>query len=238
MQRRKALGSCSVRFKSLRNQHYQVQGLLESSRFYCTAFTTQDFDEAATAKELHPRDSITINISSQMNNSNVCNAANDAKFEVVKNAKNANIAMGDKSNHTANFESFGDKNMLNSTGSNTGGWNTKNQESNLQSGNVGNNNDRTGMSEKQSNDTMEKRDTVNLNLAAVMKGSNFTGVGNGNAIELYVAGGKDNVVNITIAMEVENSTARVSGNRNVVRIYIGDTMYAELGNSTVHIPSN
>lgn len=39
--------------------------------------------------------------------------------------------MGDSSNHTADFHSFGDKNMLNSTGSNTGGWNTKNRDSNL-----------------------------------------------------------------------------------------------------------
>jgi hypothetical protein len=50
---------------------------------------------------------------------------------VVNNAKNANIAMGDDSNHTADFHSFGDKNMLNSTGSNTGGWNTRNHATNL-----------------------------------------------------------------------------------------------------------
>jgi len=37
--------------------------------------------------------------------------------------------MGDKSKHTADFHSFGDKNMLNSTGSNTGSWNTKNTDS-------------------------------------------------------------------------------------------------------------
>ncbi|CZR69727.1 uncharacterized protein PAC_19627 [Phialocephala subalpina] len=77
------------------------------------------------------RDSITISISSLLNNTTVCQSANAAKFEVVNNAKNANIAMGDSSNHTADFHSFGDKNMLNSTGSNTGGWNTKNRGSNL-----------------------------------------------------------------------------------------------------------
>jgi hypothetical protein len=213
----------------------------QSSKDTFATFTTQDFEEAlisANAKEIHPRDSITIDISSQMNNSSVCNAANDAKFEVVNNAKNANIAMGDKSNHTANFESFGDKNMFNSTGSNTGGWNTKNRGSNLQSGNVGDNNDRTRISEKQGNDTMEKRNIVNLNLDASLKGSNFTDVGNGNSIELHVAGGKDNVVNIMIAMESENSTARDSGNNNVIRIYIGDITKEEMGNSIVVVPVN
>ncbi|KAN0096448.1 hypothetical protein V8E51_015253 [Hyaloscypha variabilis] len=85
---------------------------------------------------LHPRDSITIEIKSSFPNYTVSNIQNNVKgsFEVVNNAKNANIAMGDNSNHTADLHSFGDKNMLNSTGSNTGGWNTKNQGSNLTTG--------------------------------------------------------------------------------------------------------
>jgi hypothetical protein len=76
---------------------------------------------------LHPRDSVTIDLKNSFSNSTVSNSQNNAKFEIVNNGKNANIAMGDQSNHTADFHSFGDKNMLNSTGSNTGGWN--NQES-------------------------------------------------------------------------------------------------------------
>jgi hypothetical protein len=88
---------------------------------------------------LHPRDSVTIDIKNTFSNSTVYNSQNNikGKFEVVNNAKNANIAVGDHSNHTADFHSFGDKNMLNSTGSNTGGWNTKNQETNLATGEKG-----------------------------------------------------------------------------------------------------
>jgi hypothetical protein len=82
---------------------------------------------------LHPRDSVTIEIMSLFSNSTVINTQNNAngKFKVVNNANNANIAMDDNSNHTADFHSFGDKIMLNSTGSNTGGWNSKNRDTNL-----------------------------------------------------------------------------------------------------------
>jgi hypothetical protein len=81
---------------------------------------------------LHPRDSVTIEIKSSFSNSTIKDTQNNinGNFEVV-NANNANIAMGDDPNHTANFHSFGDKNTLNSTGSNPGGWNTKNQDSTL-----------------------------------------------------------------------------------------------------------
>ncbi len=44
--------------------------------------------------------------------------------------------MGNSSNHTAEFHSFGDKNMLNSSGSNTGVWNSKNQDLNLATGHM------------------------------------------------------------------------------------------------------
>ncbi|KAF8850053.1 hypothetical protein BDZ45DRAFT_208775 [Acephala macrosclerotiorum] len=93
--------------------------------------TTQIPKPAVVHRTLSKRDSVTISISTTLNNTTVCQSANTAKFEVVNNAKNTNIAMGDSSNHTAGFHSFGDKNMLNSTGSNTGGWNTKNRDSKL-----------------------------------------------------------------------------------------------------------
>jgi hypothetical protein len=83
---------------------------------------------------LHPRDSVTIDLKNSFSNITVSNSQNKAKFKIINNAKNSNIAMGDQSNHTANFQSFGDKNMLNSTGSNTRGWNTKNHDSNLTTG--------------------------------------------------------------------------------------------------------
>jgi hypothetical protein len=83
---------------------------------------------------LHPRDSVTIDLKNSFSNTTVSNSQNNAKFKIINNAKNSNIAMGDQSNHTANFQSLGDKNMLNSTGSNTRGWNTKNHDSNLTTG--------------------------------------------------------------------------------------------------------
>ncbi|KUJ16563.1 uncharacterized protein LY89DRAFT_734661 [Mollisia scopiformis] len=82
-------------------------------------------------RTLSRRDSVTISISNTFNSTTVCNSQNDAKFEVVNNAKNADITVGDNTSHTSNFHTFGNKNMLNSTGSNTGGWNTKNTGSNL-----------------------------------------------------------------------------------------------------------
>ena len=80
---------------------------------------------------IHARDSITINISNSFSHANVSNSHNNAKFEVVNNAKNAAIALGDNFAHDVKLDSFGDKNMLNSTGSNTGGWSTKNRGSNI-----------------------------------------------------------------------------------------------------------
>jgi hypothetical protein len=82
---------------------------------------------------LEPRDRISVEIKSSISNSTVNNTQNNAisKFEVINNAKNENVAMGDNSNQTADFHSFGDKNMLNPTENNTGGWNTKNRGTNL-----------------------------------------------------------------------------------------------------------
>jgi hypothetical protein len=79
---------------------------------------------------LHPRDSITFDVKSSFSNTTVSGTQNNAKFAVINNANNANIAMGDHTNHTADFHSFGDKNILNSTKSNTSGWNTKNHGTN------------------------------------------------------------------------------------------------------------
>jgi hypothetical protein len=75
-----------------------------------------------------PRDGTSIEIKSSISNSSVNKTQNNAngKFGVINNAKSANVAIGDNSKHTADFHSFGHKKMLNSTGSNTGGWNTKN----------------------------------------------------------------------------------------------------------------
>lgn len=57
---------------------------------------------------LHLRDSVTIEIKNSFANSSVSETQNDAniKFEVVNNANNANIAMGDNSNqYVASSES-------------------------------------------------------------------------------------------------------------------------------------
>jgi hypothetical protein len=195
---------------------------------------------------LKTRDSITISIHSEMNNSTITNAANAAKFEVVNNAKNANIAMGDSSNHTASFSSFGDKNMMNSTGSNTGGWNTKNRGSTLNTGDddqhtktEGDDDLVEGSNEKEGAGTNEKREVVNLDVGAALGGSNVSGSANGNVIELYVPGDHDNVVNITISMEGVGSSVGESGNRNLIRIFIGDMTMGELkAAKTVALPAN
>ena len=75
-----------------------------------------------------PRDGTSIEIKSSISNSSVNKTQNNAngKFGVINNAKSANVAIGDNPKHTADFYSFGHKKMLISTGSNTGGWNTKN----------------------------------------------------------------------------------------------------------------
>jgi len=89
---------------------------------------------SSTLPTLHPRDSITILVTNTLTNSTATSSQNNSKFEVVNNAKNAAIALGDNSTHEVDFDTFGDKNMLNSTGSNTGGWNTKNRDSELKTG--------------------------------------------------------------------------------------------------------
>lgn len=121
--------------------------------------------------------------------------------------------------------------MLNATGSNTGGWNTKNRGSNLQSQNVGDHhrNSEVDITDHKINDTMEKRQLVDLNMAAMAKGGNITGVGNGNVIELFLAGKEqERVVNITVAFLSEGSNAEDSGNGNVIRIYVGDSTMEEM----------
>jgi hypothetical protein len=80
---------------------------------------------------IRTRDSITIKISNSFFHTIISNAQNNAKFEVVSNAKNAAAALGDNSTDDVTLDSFGDENILNSTGSNTGRWNTKNHGSNL-----------------------------------------------------------------------------------------------------------
>jgi len=75
-----------------------------------------------------PQDSITINVHNIFINTTFSNntySSTTQKFEVVNDAKNVAIALGDNSNHTTDLHSFGDKNMINSTGSNTGGWNNQ-----------------------------------------------------------------------------------------------------------------
>jgi hypothetical protein len=75
-----------------------------------------------------PRDGTSLEIKSSISISSVNKIQNNAngKFGVINNAKSANVAMGDNSKHTADFHSFRHKKMPNSTGSNTGDWNTKN----------------------------------------------------------------------------------------------------------------
>lgn len=73
-------------------------------------------------------------------------------------------------------------------------------------------------------------DLVNVNiLNGKAKGSNLTRSGNGNSVELYIAGGGDNVVNVTIAWEAEDSVSN-----NTVKIYLGD-MKGNMGNNSVVI---
>ena len=149
--------------------------------------------------------------------------------------------MGDHSNHTADFDSFGDKNMMNSTGSNTGGWNTKNRGSSISPGEDGqekSGSEDDGEGEQdQEEEKKRKRETINLDIGANSKGSNVTRSGNENVIELYVPGDRDHVVNITIKMEGMESRVGESGNRNLVKIYIGDLKRGGLeGARTVEVP--
>ncbi|KAL2066079.1 hypothetical protein VTL71DRAFT_2150 [Oculimacula yallundae] len=194
---------------------------------------------------LTKRDSVTIKIENSFQNTTVINSQNNAKFEVINNAKNANIAMGDKSNHTLDFDSFGDKNMLNSTGSNTGGWNTKNSDSHLSTAHhrirrwwkslkkYGH--DDLNMS-RESKLPIGTRDVVNLDVkGGSVKNSNVTRSGNGNTVEVYVSGNGENVVNITLSWEMEDSTITDSNSENKVKIYIGDARGVDMRNSTVLI---
>ena len=54
-----------------------------------------------------------------------------------------------------------------------------------------------------------------------------------NAVEVYIAGGGDNIVNITVSLEAENSALENSNNNNAVKIYIGEAERVNTGDSTV-----
>ncbi|KAG4433301.1 hypothetical protein IFR05_011221 [Cadophora sp. M221] len=186
------------------------------------------------------RDSVTIHIESVFHHTSVSNVQNYAKFEVINNAKNAEIAMGDHAGHTQDFDTFGDKNMLNSTGSNTGGWNTKNQDSNLSTGKYGNRMIRRDRKHQRSipftHQTVQpvgKRDIINLDIkGGSVKNSNVTRSGNGNTVEVYVAGNGQNVVNITLSWEVEDSNMEDSNSENIIKVYVGDAHGVDMKNST------
>lgn len=192
---------------------------------------------------IQKRDSVTIHIESAFHHTSVENTQNNAKFQVVNNAKNANIAVGDHSSHSQDFDSFGDKNMLNSTGSNTGGWNTKNNDSKITTGRYGKlmvRRDKKNRSDRfltrRIIEPLKARDIVNLDIkGGTVKNSNVTRSGNGNTVEVYVAGNGQNVVNITLSWEAEDSNVEDSNNENVIKVFIGDAQEVELGNSTVFI---
>lgn len=75
---------------------------------------------------------------------------------------------------------------------------------------------------------------MNLNLITRdAKASNLTRSGNNNAVEVYIAGGGDNIVNITVSLEAENSALENSNNNNAVKIYIGEAERVNTGDSTV-----
>ena len=136
--------------------------------------------------------------------------------------------------------------MLNSTGSNTGGWNTKNNDSNITTGRYGKlvvRRDKKNRSNKSLTrrivEPLEARDIVNLDIkGGTVKNSNVARSGNGNTVEVYIAGNGQNVVNvvnITLSWEAEDSKVEDSNNENVIKVFIGDAQEVELGNSTVFI---
>ncbi|PVH83486.1 hypothetical protein DL98DRAFT_585382 [Cadophora sp. DSE1049] len=194
---------------------------------------------------IQKRDSVTIHIESAFHHTSVANTQNNAKFQVINNAKNANIAVGDHSTHPLDFDSFGDKNMLNSTGSNTGGWNTKNDGSNLTTGRYGKlmirrdkRHQSSGSLTRRTVQPLGKRDLVNLDIkGGMVKNSNITRSGNGNTVEVYVAGNGQNVVNITLSWEAEDSNMEDSNSENTIKVYVGDATGVEMGNSTVLVAS-
>lgn len=193
-------------------------------------------------RPLQPRDSITIDISNTFNNSDVTNAQNNVKFQVINNAKNAAIAMGDNATHNVTLDSFGDKNMINSTGSATGGWNTKNHGTNISTESHkreacedGCGKEGVEVNEESGLQPRAALDLVNLSIMnGKVKGSHLTESGNGNSVELHIAGNGDNVVNVTIAWEAEDSDFEDSVNNNTVKIYLGD-MKGDMGNNTIVI---
>ncbi|KAL5325652.1 hypothetical protein ACEPPN_006781 [Leptodophora sp. 'Broadleaf-Isolate-01'] len=194
-----------------------------------------------TSHSIQKRDSVTIHIESAFHHTSVSNAQNYAKFEVINNAKNAEIVMGDHAGHTQDFDTFGDKNMLNSTGSNTGGWNTKNHDSNLSTGRYGNRMIRRDRKlqrgvplTRRTVLPVGKRDIVNLDIkGGSVNNSNVTRSGNGNTVEVYVAGNGQNVVNITLSWEAEDSSMEDSNSENIIKVYVGEAQGVDIGNSTV-----
>ena len=77
---------------------------------------------------------------------------------------------------------------------------------------------------------------MNLNLVGGnANDSNLTRSGNGNTVEVYIAGGQDGVVNITVRFEEDNFVLEDSNSHNPVKIYIGVTEVVDMGNAAVHV---
>jgi len=130
--------------------------------------------------------------------------------------------------------------MLNSTGSNTGGWNTKNNDSNIATGRCGKlmvrreEKHQSSISwTRRTVQPLEIRDIVNLDIkGGTIKNSNVTRSGNGNTVEVYIAGNGQNVVNITLSWEADDSIVEDSNSGNAIKVFIGDAQEMEVGTST------
>lgn len=203
---------------------------------------------------LHPRDSVTIKISSSFTNTTVSNIQNNVKFEVINNAKNANIAQGDESNFTSHFRTFGDKNMIDSKGSATGEHVSINDTAeDNQSGRLKRmfkrmtgssskpvpiRNDIAGLFERSMN-MHRKRSTIHLNiLGGDIKSSNLIRSGNGNVVEVYIAEGSQDDVNITIKWIADGSNTEDSVNENRVKVFTGHGAKSdrvETANATIEL---
>lgn len=194
-----------------------------------SSISLHDPSSSTTRNILHKRDSVTISIDTSFSNTTVINTQNDAKFEVINNAKNDNIAMGDHSNHTANFDSFGDKNMLNSTGSNTGGWNTKNQGSNLTTDRQKRDSDQYAMQSSWNNATELTNSSARPNIVYnighfICKRINCRNMWNSmldKKVHHTARPEKRDVVNLNITGgKLHNSNLTNSANNNAVEVYV------------------
>ena len=54
-----------------------------------------------------------------------------------------------------------------------------------------------------------------------------------NTVEIYIAGGGQNVINIMMEMDVDNSSAEDSDNNNLLKVYIGEYKGNDTAKSTV-----